>query len=70
MYDFIRDLFMVIIVFFIIIALFAVVGFPLLIFILGNANIKAIMIIVAFIISMIITHYKNEYEKEKERGNE
>jgi hypothetical protein len=69
MNKFFIDFFLTVVIFMLLIVTFAVIGFPMLIFIIGNANIKAIMLAVLFLLSAIITHYKNQYERE-ERNNE
>jgi hypothetical protein len=66
MYRFILDFIITVLIFFIIVSLFTIIGTPMLIFILGNGNIKAIMLVIAFIISIFIRYYMNKKEGNNE----
>jgi uncharacterized RDD family membrane protein YckC len=64
--QFIIDFFTVAVVFIILTALFAVIGFPLILFILGNFYIKAISLIIVFSFSIGVVYFAKSYKGKEE----
>jgi hypothetical protein len=64
--QFIIDFFTVTIAFIILLAIFAVIGFPLILFILGNVYIKAISLTIVFSFSIGVVYFAKGYKGKEE----